>query len=286
MEIRRFIGFLLTASLTLQPLAAVAGEFDDLLEDLRVLEAELSEDERQETYLELNSDFEASEQMFPEEDLPEREQTTIREETISSEHVFIRYQGIPIILEDVPIDSWFAVYVRDMVERGIVSGYKDVDGKPTGQYGPADDVTIEQLAKIAVESAGIDAENCSSEPKNLSASGSWSVAYISCAESLRWTIYSEAIVDVKRPATRTEVVTTVLQAFQREFEPATGDVFEDVSSTMALREAVETAALDGLVSGYTDENGNPTGFFGPQENVNRAETAKIVSLALQIYGAY
>ena len=90
--------------------------------------------------------------------------------------------------------------------------------------------------------------------------------------------------DPSRPATRAEVVTTALQAFDRPFTPATGEMFKDVSSTLAFRDAIETAANDGIVTGYTDDDGAPTGFFGPFDPVTRAATAKIFSLALQQYG--
>ena len=48
--------------------------------------------------------------------------------------------------------------------------------------------------------------------------------------------------------------------------------------------AIETAANDGIVSGYADAEGNATGLFKPLDFVNRAEVAKMITLALQVYG--
>ena len=198
-------------------------------------------------------------------------------------HVTVEIRGSSIVLQDVPTYAWFAEFVEDMASRGIISGYRDEDGNPLGQYGPADNVTIEQLSKIAVEAAGIDLQQCTNALKNKKAQGSWSESYIRCAESSNWALYGDGTVDITRPASRSEVVTTVLQAFDASFRSLDGTVFKDVNATTEFGVAIETAAADGIVSGYTDEDGNLTGFFGPSHPVNRAEIAKIVSMALRIY---
>jgi len=198
-------------------------------------------------------------------------------------HVTVEIRGSSIVLEDVPTYAWFAEFVEDMASRGIISGYLDEEGNPLGQYGPADHVTIEQLSKIALEAANVDTAKCTNALKNEQASGRWSESYIRCAESHDWAIYSDGIVDVTRSASRSEVVTTVLQAFEASFKSLDGTVFQDVNATTEFGVAIETAAANGIVSGYTDEEGNLTGYFGPSDPVNRAEIAKIVSMALKIY---
>ncbi|MCF7844522.1 MAG: S-layer homology domain-containing protein [Kiritimatiellales bacterium] len=225
---------------------------------------------------------------FNAELFPEREDDSIVEKmhqsaAETSSHVMVNVRGESVTLEDVPIYAWFAEFVEDMASRGIISGYQDSEGNPLGQYGPADNVTIEQLSKIAVEASGINLETCTNSIKNELAQGSWSESYIRCAESNDWAIYSDGTVDITRSATRTEVVTTVLQAFGASFTSLDGTVFKDVNATTEFGVAIETAAADGIVSGFTDEEGNLTGYFGPSDPVNRAEIAKIVSMALQIY---
>ncbi|MBU0766383.1 S-layer homology domain-containing protein [Patescibacteria group bacterium] len=225
---------------------------------------------------------------FDAELFPDRKDDSVVEKMKKSanentSHVTVEIRGKSVVLEDVPRYAWFAEFVEDMATRGIISGYQDVDGNPLGQYGPADNVTIEQLSKIAVEAAGIDLEYCTNSIKNENAQGSWSESYIRCAESYDWAIYSDGTVDVSRSATRSEVVTTILQAFEANFKSLDGTVFKDVNATTEFGVAIETAAADGIVSGFTDEEGNLTGFFGPSDFVNRAEIAKIVSMALKIY---
>src|SRR5436305_1260930 len=57
---------------------------------------------------------------------------------------------------DVPPDAWFAAYVQQASDDGIVGGYADAQGNATGTFGPADSVTIEQAIKMAVKAAGYD----------------------------------------------------------------------------------------------------------------------------------
>ena len=59
---------------------------------------------------------------------------------------------------------------------------------------------------------------------------------------------------------------------------------KDVTDSTLFSSAIFTAYADRIVSGETDASGNPTGYFFPERPVNRAEVAKIVSLALQVYG--
>lgn len=204
----------------------------------------------------------------------------------TAEFLVIRVGAKQVLLRDVPVKEWFAPYVRNIAELQLVSGYRDPSGVPTGLFGPADSVTLEQLAKVAVLSTGIDATSCAAAPLNVSASGAWSASYIACAETRGWAVFSDGTVDVRRSATREEVVMTILQAYKRDFGiPTASMTFADVEKTGAYSPAIAQASADGVVSGYTDLEGNLTGFFGPKNNVTRAEFSKIISVALQLYGS-
>lgn len=262
--------------------SAQENHFDYLSNDLDLLEEELMRLDGQQEALIDEIDYQKDEELIPEGDSDIREQ--IAQERASTTHVYTYVGDTAVVFEDVPVDTWFGPYVRDMADRGIISGYKAPDGSFLGKYGPADQVTIEQLAKIAVEAADVSMTDCTSDPINEAAKSSWSADYIACSESLIWSVYAEGTVDITKPATRRDVILTILQAFNRELEPATGKIFKDVSSTLAYRDAIETAYVDGIVEGYKDEQGDPTGYFGPFDPVNRAEIAKMVSLAIQLYG--
>lgn len=230
--------------------------------------------------------FHSSVDLFPEEDADETTGNTLEEQRDNriSNYVSVEMGGKLIIFRDVPRSTWFAPYVRSIAEMGIVSGYRSADGVPLGLFGSLDNVTIEQIAKVMMLATGSAADDCSEDaPANATASGSWSSTYIACAERLSWTVFSDGTVDVRRNATRAEVIMTMMQAFGVAMPERTGDAFTDVTLSTQFGAAIEKAKQDGIVSGYADADGSATGEFGPQDPVTRAEFAKIVTLGMQVY---
>lgn len=228
---------------------------------------------------------ESSEELFPPVSSASS-QGTIDDQRSSrtSGYISVSVDGKVLTFGDVPRDQWFAPYVREIAELGIVSGYRDAAGNPLGQFGPADNVTIGQLAKIAL-SASQNLDGCPTTPPiNLTASGTWAASYIVCTEKLNWTLFADGSIDVNRAANRAEVVVTLLEAFKVQLSEPTGNAFTDVTATTLFNQAIEQAKKDGIISGYTDNEGNLTGLFGPADPVTRAELSKIVTLTLQIYG--
>lgn len=229
--------------------------------------------------------LEASDEFFPGENTATG--STRRSSSAStSPYVTFQIEGTWYVFTDVPVTAWFAPFVRDVADRGIVSGYRDAAGIPTGIFGPAKSVSIEELAKMALEAAQIDRGACTGAPMNVIAQKSWSANYIRCAEQRNFAVYADGTVDITRPATRAEVVMTVLQAFGVALRdtPPPGVVMKDVNASTLFSSAVFTALADGIVSGDSDAAGNPAGTFRPGSPVNRAEVSKIISLAVQVYG--
>ncbi len=74
---------------------------------------------------------------------------------------------------------------------------------------------------------------------------------------------------------------TLLQAFDVSFSSASGDFFSDVGASIEFSAAIERAAHDGIIRGDDTERGRP--MFRPMDTMNRAELAKVVTLALQYY---
>lgn len=264
------------------PLTAFAATGDDLLNLSNTWEDVEEVQQEDEGIDKSNEALESTNELFP-SDGSESSQGTIDEvkDERTGKYVTVFSGGVEIVFGDVLRDSWFAPYVRDIAEKGIVSGYRDASGKPLGRFGPADSVTIEQVAKVLVGASGAVCD--STVTRNLTASGSWSAPYIACTEQLGWGVYQDGTIDVHRNATRAEVIATVIQAFKVNELPATGTGFTDVTLSTQFASAIEQAYRDGVIAGYSDENGNPTGVFGPVEPVNRAEFAKIVTIAMQVY---
>jgi hypothetical protein len=189
--------------------------------------------------------------------------------------------GSTVVFDDVPQVSWFATYVFNMAKLGIISGYRDRDGHPTGRYGPGNNVTIAELSKLAHKIGSLDDVN--RRPENRRARNQWFSRYFASAEQKGWTIFADGYIDPGRPATRGEVLVTLLQALDVPLQWQKGDIFRDVSTRTPYAAAIETAARDEIVAGHTDEFGSPTGTFGPEDLVNRAEMAKILDKMIETY---
>lgn len=275
--------FTCIASLLAAP--AFASEYNYLLNDIESLTEKISNIESLEEQIELDKKYEENIDLFPRgKQFEETSTATIRTDTVSSTNVYIKNDnGAPVILQDVLLSHWSAPYIRDMAERKIITGYKNANGTLTGQFGIGDKVTRAQLAKIATLAADIDTESCPETAANPTATSSWAERFIACAEYNRWSIFVDTTIDINTPATRSEVVTTILEAFKRSYEESTGTIFSDITTSFVFAAPIETAYLDGIVSGYKDANGNDTHLFGPFNSIDRAATAKIVSLAMQIY---
>lgn len=276
------ISLLATLVVSLLPLSAAEAAIIDhehLLE--RWEEEERWMQTERETWRELLN-AESSADLFP---APPEEEGVIDDRRTQRIGGFleVRVGRTTMLFVDISRDEWFAPYVREIAERGIVSGYRDAAGNPTGSYGPADTVTVGQLAKIAVEASASGSLLCGGSPLNATASGGWMAPFVQCAEQRGWSLFADGTVDVSRPAARGEVVVTMLQALNVPPEERTGEEFTDVTFQTSFGAFIEQAKRDGIVSGYTDEFGQPTGAFGPADSVTRAEIAKIVTLALQIY---
>jgi hypothetical protein len=230
-------------------------------------------------------EWQASDELFPVMAQTSSESPLDRQrEQRMSGYVNADVDGRLVAFRDVPEYAWFAPYVRNALQAGIVSGYKDHEGNPAGLFGPANGVTVEELAKIAVNLAGGVTSKCPVTPKNVEAAKSWSARYVSCAENAGWSVYSDGTAELAAPATRAQVVVTLLQAYGVQWDDMNGGVFTDVTDATQFGAAIEKAKMDGLVNGYSDAAGTPTGTFGPTDSVKRAEIAKMAMNARELYG--
>jgi len=189
----------------------------------------------------------------------------------------VTLDGRSLVFKDVPIGAWFTSFIQAIVGANIASGYKDANGNLTGEFGPANNVTYAEIAKMALQAAGVSVPRAL--PQNRFAVGEWSAKYIAAMENLGVSIFSDERLDVNKPAPRAAVVQILLETFGVALGDPAGDLYSDVSPQTLHAAAVEKATADGIVSG---DDGTDT--FRPGESVNRAETAKIVMNALAQYG--
>jgi len=198
-----------------------------------------------------------------------------RQQEKSLEFVTVTVEGKTVVFDDVKLSDWYAPFVYTVARAAIISGYKDRSGNPEGKFGPTDYVTIAQLAKVAHKFSGTDETQVRVPVINTRAKNQWFEQYFASAEQRWWEVWRDRRVDPSRPAARGEVIATILRAMNVRTLWAEGKTFSDVSPTNKYANAIETAAADGLI----DSGGS----FRPNDPINRAEMAKIIGKAIELY---
>lgn len=183
-----------------------------------------------------------------------------------------------VVYGDVPVDAWFAPAVRTLMEKGILSGYTDAAGVPTGLFGPENSVTYEELAKMAVEAARLPL-NVKAVPRNVIAQWRWSAPYVALLERRGDTLFADARLDVRKPVPRMAAVQILLETFgvPTPFDP--DSPYHDVPAWHPFAPAIIRATRDGITAGD-----NLKFTFRPGDVLNRAEAAQMVERAMTVYG--
>lgn len=274
-----------SSSSSSSPAPAADSSWQRLYDALNAWQTDLSTQQKETDLQQAEQLFQTNADLFPDLSKLGIESSVLdaAREQRTAAYVTALIGGTQIVFSDSSADQWYAPYVRNVAELGILTGYRDAAGNLTGKFGPDDPVTIEQVAKSVLNATGVSVSTCPQTPLNVTSSGSWSAPYVACAEKAQWSVYSDGSVDAHRPATRAEVIATVLQAFKIQTASASGTIFTDVPATMQFANYIEKAAKDGIISGYTTADGNLTGLFGPNDSINRAAFSKMLSLALQVY---
>jgi len=185
------------------------------------------------------------------------------------------------VFTDVKDDDWFQPYVTSLAEWHIVSGFRNKEGKLTGEFKPGNSVTVAEVLKMAMAAIEIDTSTCgTSTPTHTEAKGHWAQMYVTCGEKMKMRILSQKTIDLNRTATRAEVVSIVLDVFGDE-APALLSSFKDTMNS-PYESDIAYARLLGIVSGDKDMSGKATGNFRPNMLILRAEVAKVVYERLKI----
>jgi S-layer homology domain len=179
---------------------------------------------------------------------------------------------------DVTPGDWFYPYVRCLYCQGIIVGY------PDGTFRPNNELTRGQLAKIVSMSAGYNGTVTGQSFEDVPMDSTFWV-YIE-------RLYMHNVVSgyacggpgepcgpsslpYYRPAsttTRGQVAKTVVVAGGMPINIAGGPHFTDVPTDQTFYNYIETLYNAGVVTGYAD------GTFRPENNVTRAQLAKMIVL--------
>jgi hypothetical protein len=185
------------------------------------------------------------------------------------------------IFRDIHSEDWFTPYISSLADWGVISGYRDSQGRLTGEFRPGNAVTVAEVLKMALEAANVDEVTCGDSPQHPQALSHWAKFYVACAESLGMRLFlPEVAANLDREAKRAEVVVIVHDAFREDVLP----LFSSFTDTVGhpFEADIAFAAFNGIVSGDTDERGVPMGTFRPNDSVNRAESAKMIYEELKL----
>ena len=198
---------------------------------------------------------------------------------------------------DVPANVWYSTYVQQAADLGIVSGYKDVSGKELGVFKPESNITLAEALKIAVIGAGYD---YTKYPKPIWEGDMkhWIEPYYRITTTEGFGIFVGVTEDVNAKARRFEVARIIIDAFMPGTAVAVMEAnyenpYQDISTQITYSDGttgwgwnsfILKLTQDGVLSGDKDSNDNPTGYFRPDDPINRAEVVKLVMTARAKYG--
>lgn len=182
-------------------------------------------------------------------------------------------QGI-IPFKDTDDNQWFTTFVSEAADGGVIGGYKDANGNSLGEFRPANNVTVAEALKMALANAKL--KETSGTPANSGAADHWVKGWVKTAEDKGVSIASST--DLNRNANRGEVVRWIIESFGIVPPKATTSSFSDVRTTDKNIDFIEYAKKMELISG---DGG--TGKFRPRDTVIRAEVAKILQKATEVF---
>lgn len=178
---------------------------------------------------------------------------------------------------DVQAADWFYRYVAPVARWGIVSGYKD--SARAGTFGPGNTVTVAEILKMALKAAQVDESKCKGSAGLVQDESHWAQAFVVCAHEKKMRILKTNFA-LDRPATRAEVLGIIFDAFADTVPPLFAP-FKDAAGHPLESDIAYAAALK-MVSGDKDAAGKPVGTFRPNDDVKRAEAAKIIYERLRV----
>lgn len=169
---------------------------------------------------------------------------------------------------------WAADFIEDLYAKGIVKGYSGNAFKPDAE------ITRAEFTKIVITAFDIPilkASEITFIPFTDVEVSQWYAPYVQAAYI--WKIVNGYEDDTFRPNTqinRAEAMKILLVAAKVQLGTPKNAGFKDVSAKDWFAPYVNYAAEKGIVSGYSN------GKFGPGDNLQRGQVAKIVSLMLKM----
>lgn len=174
-------------------------------------------------------------------------------------------------------EHWGADFIAHLYNKGIVKGYNENEFKPDKEISRAEFLKIVLMAAGVATPATVQAEEI--EFVDMKADD-WFATYVETAVQMG---IVEGYKDKKGRKTfkpnanisRAEAVKILVVTFNLSVDALPDAGFPDVPTGSWFSPYVNRVFMDGIVSGYAN------GKFGPNDNLTRAQAAKIVSLLVK-----
>lgn len=175
------------------------------------------------------------------------------------------------IFPDVAKTHWAFLYISDMVERDILSGY------PDGTFRPEDKVSRAEFARIMASAAGLEVKSASVSTFADVAITDWYSPYIETAKYFLsgYNISGEMVYAPNSKALREDIAVAMVK--MKGYDVSDADIgaleemFTDHQGISEFAKKYIAVALErGLISGYEDNT------FRPQNTITRAESAALL----------
>jgi hypothetical protein len=174
---------------------------------------------------------------------------------------------------DVKDDNFYAPYVNQLVDAGII------EGMPNGTFGLRAKVTRAEAAKMVSLIRNLDTKNAPAANFEDVKQGVWYSEYINA-------LYQEKLVDgisdeefaPNGTLTRAQFAKLVVDAYDLDLKPQTTTPFTDVKENVWYTDYVKTLYANGLINGKTATT------FEPNSTIDRADFAKLLVDADLKYG--
>ena len=204
-------------------------------------------------------------------------------EEIKNESTKNKFEDDVILFRDTDDEEWFFNFVDQMDSEACISGFKDEAGNELGEFRPSNEVLFGESMKFVLQCV------LDKDPEEIAEGDFWARGYALTLQNDFSDLLSadllsrveNALVDdaeYTSEVTRGELIQLIVDALDLDVSEASEAPFSDVDLDHANVNAINYALSMGVISG--DE---ATGTFRPDEVPNRAEVAKIIILAKQLF---
>ena len=185
---------------------------------------------------------------------------------------------------DVPEGEWYATWVDQAFDQGLMSGYTDANDELTGLFGPDDELTRAQVAMVLWRMAGMPGIHEDSLFDDVEFGAWYEVAVDWCVEAGVVTGYTSGVDEgcfrPDRPVSRQELAVMAwryaewagMDTTEPDPVPLESTTDWESADSWAL-EALTWTAATGVLSGFDNQDGTKS--IRPFGTATRAQAAKV-----------